>query len=164
MEASASDNKFQSPTFGILEVPQVIDRIVEYVENQPDYPYRVIVGSDSQQRNSHGTDFVTAVIVHRVGGGGIYFWQRETDKKPFVLKQRIFEEALRSLICAQKFLEAFGKENGLMKNLEIHVDVGQKGPTREIINEVVGMIRGNGFAVKIKPDAFGASKVADRHT
>jgi len=32
-----------------------------------------------------------------------------------------------------------------------------------MISEVTGMVRGSGFEVKIKPDAYGASKVADRH-
>jgi hypothetical protein len=33
-----------------------------------------------------------------------------------------------------------------------------------MIAEVVSMIKGNGYEVKTKPDSFGASKVADRHT
>ena len=33
-----------------------------------------------------------------------------------------------------------------------------------MLNEVVGMIRGSGFKVKIKPEAYGAQSVADRHT
>jgi hypothetical protein len=47
--------------------------------------------------------------------------------------------------------------------LEIHVDIGQKGPTKEMIREIVGMVRGNGFFVKIKPESFAASTLADRH-
>jgi len=159
-----TNGKFQSPTFGELSFNQIISKIVNLVESNSDYPFRLIIGTDSQDKNSHGADFVTAVIVHKVGAGGIYFWQRETNPNRLAMKARIMEEAVRSLVCAQKFLDAFGRENGIMKILEIHVDVGQKGPTREMIAEVVGMIRGSGFEVKIKPDAFGASKVADRHT
>lgn len=114
--------------------------------------------------NSHQTDFVSAIIVHRVGAGGIYFWQRTVDKKKRILKQRIYEEAFLALQTAQEFLEIF-KKNGIKSyELEVHVDIGKNGPTRDIINEVVGMIRGSGFNVKTKPDAYGASKVADRHT
>lgn len=114
--------------------------------------------------NARHTDFVTAIIVHRVGAGGIYFWQRKVDKTKRVLRQRIYEEAFMALQTAQEILESF-KQNGIKSyELEIHVDIGKKGPTREIINEVVGMIRGSGFNVKTKPEAYGASKVADRHT
>ncbi len=48
-------------------------------------------------------------------------------------------------------------------DLEIHIDVGEHGRTRELIDEVVGYIRGSGFAVKTKPDAYAASSVADKH-
>ncbi len=48
--------------------------------------------------------------------------------------------------------------------MEIHVDVGNNGPTRSLIKEIVGMIEGMGFVAKVKPDSFGASRVAHRHT
>ena len=65
----------------------------------------------------------------------------------------------------EKEFISFFKENGISKyDIQIHVDIGKKGETRGLITEVVGMIRGNGYDVKIKPDSFGASKVADRHT
>ncbi|MCK4816393.1 hypothetical protein KA005_11550, partial [bacterium] len=48
-------------------------------------------------------------------------------------------------------------------DLEIHIDVGPLGPTREMIREVVGMVNGNGFTAKTKPEAWGASTVADKH-
>jgi uncharacterized protein len=49
-------------------------------------------------------------------------------------------------------------------NLTIHVDVGPNGETKQMLQEIVGMIKGNGFSVKTKPDSYGASSVADRHT
>lgn len=164
MQDSNITDSFQSPTYGQVDFAEVITKIVDYVESDPEYPYRLIVGTDSQLKNGTGADFVTAIIIHRVGAGAIYFWQRQNKNHQYVLRQRIYDEALMSLSAADNLVTAFGRENGLMKHLEIHVDVGQQGPTREIIAEVVGMIRGNGFNVKIKPDAYGAAKVADRHT
>ena len=49
-------------------------------------------------------------------------------------------------------------------NIEIHLDVGRIGETKDLIREVVGMITGSGFEARIKPDSYGASKVADRYT
>jgi len=129
----------------------------------PDQKYRVVIGSDSQVHNHDDVDFVSAVIVHRIGSGGIYFWQRERISKPYALRERIYEEATRSMALAEEFLQAF-KERVLEYDLEIHVDVGRLGETRAMINEVVGMIRGSGFEVKIKPEAYGAQSVADRYT
>ena len=49
-------------------------------------------------------------------------------------------------------------------DLEIHIDVGPLGPTREMIREVVGMVNGSGFTAKTKPESWGATSVADKHT
>jgi predicted RNase H-related nuclease YkuK (DUF458 family) len=76
----------------------------------------------------------------------------------------MYQEAILSLQSAESVFELL-RQNGIAKyDIEIHVDIGRVGETREMINEIVGMVRGNGYDVKIKPDAFGASKVADRHT
>ena len=155
---------YQSITFGRLSLPQVRERISFYMSDRHKTNYHIVIGTDSQQKNGNQTDFVTAIIVHRVGSGGIYFWKRSVDTKQRVLKQRMFEEATRSLETAQELLETF-KENGISDlKFAIHVDIGRQGPTRDIVNEVVSMIRGSGFSIKIKPDSYGASKVADRHT
>lgn len=154
---------YNSPTYGRLNLEQVRQRII-YFMKEKSARYQVIIGTDSQEKNKVATDFVTAIIVHRIGGGGIYFWQRIIDKKKKALKQRIFEEASYSLTTAQEFLEVFKKNGVLDLDLEIHVDIGKMGPTREWISEVVSMIRSSGFTVKTKPEAYGASKVADRHT
>lgn len=154
---------FNSPTFGKLTFPEVIFRMGKYMHDEPAYKYRVIVGTDSQANGKENYDFVTAAIVHRIGGGGIYFWQRERISRQFALKERMYEEATRSMVFAQKLMERFEKEGFFGFDLEIHVDIGRIGETREVVNEVVGMIRGSGFEVKVKPEAYGASTVADRH-
>ena len=41
---------------------------------------------------------------------------------------------------------------------------GEYGDTRDMIKEVVGMVTGNGYVAKTKPEAYGASYVADKHT
>ena len=155
--------RFNSPTHGQLGFAEVVKKIAEYMEEVPDRKYRVVIGTDSQVHNREEADFVSALIVHRVGSGGIYFWTREKRKKPYALRERIYEEATRSMGLAEEFLQAF-KEQVLEYDLEIHVDVGRLGETRAMINEVVGMIRGSGFEVKIKPEAYGAQTVADRYT
>lgn len=156
---------FHSPTYGILNLPQIIEKINRFIHKEPDHRYKIIIGTDSQSHNGSGVDFVTALVVHRVGGGGIYFWKGYTKRRPYTLKERIYEEALTSLDFANTFILNLKREPELLQiGLEIHVDIGENGKTREIISEIVAMIKGNGYEVKTKPDSFGASKVADRHT
>ena len=140
------------------------ERILTYIKAEPDYKYQLVIGSDSQEKNSHATDFVIAVVVHRVGAGGIYFWKRVVEDRKYVLRQRIYQEATYSLTAAEELL-ALLKNDGITKyDVEIHVDIGKFGDTREMISEIVGMVRGSGYTVKTKPESYGASKVADRYT
>jgi len=155
--------RFNSPTYGQLEFKEMVKKVAGYMKELPDRKYRVVIGSDSQVHNHDDVDFVSAIIVQRIGSGGIYFWQRERVSKPYALRERMYEEATRSMALAEEFLQGF-KDEVLEYDLEIHVDIGRLGETRAMINEVVGMIRGSGFEVKIKPEAYGAQSVADRHT
>ena len=161
---NSSSTIFISPTYGVMNLDGVRKKVLEFMEKSPELKYQLVIGTDSQPKNGEGTDYVTAIVIHRIGTGGIYFWRRIVEKKSLVLRARIYQEAALSLSCAELLLEAF-KYDGITKyDVEIHVDIGKFGDTREMIGEVVGMIRGSGFLVKTKPDSYGASKVADRHT
>ena len=155
---------YNSPTCGQLDILAMKKRIVSYMTEIKEAKYKIIVGSDSQKLKSGSYDFVVAIAIHRVGAGGIYFWKREIVNKKMGLRQRMYQEAILSLQSAENVFELF-RENGIAKyDIEIHVDIGRGGETRVMITEIVGMVRGSGYDVKIKPQAFGASKVADRHT
>ena len=157
-------NDFYSPTFGKIKFKNIKDKILKFIEDSPEEKYRLVIGTDSQPKNGKGTDFVTAIIIHRVGSGGIYFWRRSIDSSQMVLRNRIYKEAFMSLDTAQDFLSISGNDGISKYDIEIHVDIGSYGKTKDMISEIVGMIRGSGFNVKTKPESYGASKVADRHT
>ena len=77
---------FHSPTYGRLKIEEVREKIIGYMENEPDHKYKLIIGTDSHPKNSSGCDFISAIIVHRIGAGGIYFWKRIIEKKKMVLR------------------------------------------------------------------------------
>lgn len=164
MHVMESNGHFISPSYGVCDTPSLRTRILTYLASEPESHYRMVIGTDSQPKNGNGTDFITAIVVHRVGAGGIYFWKRSIEPKQYVLRNRMYQEAAYSLTTAQEFVSLLRKDGVTKYDIEIHVDIGQNGETREMISEIVGMVRGSGFVVKTKPDAFGASKVADRHT
>jgi hypothetical protein len=76
----------------------------------------------------------------------------------------MYAEALSSISMAQHLERVTALRTLIRSKIEIHVDVGQDGPTRDMIQELVGMIIAHGYAAKTKPESFAASKVADRHT
>jgi len=155
---------YHSPTHGKVDLNGLKKIVSSFMAADKKANYEIIVGSDSQKIKSGAYDFVSALIIHRIGAGGIYFWKRQVYEKKMSLKERIYSEATMSLETSENFVQFF-KTNGISKyNIQIHVDIGKNGETRTLITEVVGMIRSSGYEVKIKPDSYGASKVADRHT
>lgn len=155
---------FNSPTHGRITDTQMRKYIVDFLKVDKEEHYRMIVGTDSQSHLPHGVDFISAVIVHRRGHGGVYFWRHTVKQNIHSLRQRMYEEALLSLQVAEELVVLFENYRISRYNIEIHVDIGQQGETKHMINEIVGMIRGSGYNVKTKPESYGASKVADRHT
>lgn len=136
--------------------------IVGYMQEMPGIPYRLIIGTDSQLRED--ACFVTAIVIHRVGKGGRYYYTKENERMGRSLKQRIFIEAAKSLGVASRLAEKLAENGYGDLNVEIHLDIGQNGETKDLIREIVGMVTGTGFEAKIKPDAYGATKVADKHS
>jgi predicted RNase H-related nuclease YkuK (DUF458 family) len=153
---------FHSPSRGRLSFDHLFADLIDYVQEVPDAEYKIIIGTDSQVKES--TCFVTAIIVHRLGKGARYYYTRERETIGRSLRQRIFYETSRSLAVASQMAEKLAENGHADLNVEIHLDVGKNGPTAELIREVVGMVTGSGFNAKIKPESYGASTVADKYT
>jgi len=164
------DGYFYNPTRGNLTSPQVIDEIFSYINQKPEKFYDIIVGCDSS--SGEEPHFPVAVVILRKGEGGRFFLKRIAygNRKFYNWKTRVLEEITLSCQLALFLRENFEKAlMGLPKSLNyqfryIHADIGEQGQTKDMIREVVGLIRGNGFEAKIKPESFAASVVADRYT
>lgn len=156
---------FYSQTLGKIRLEEVMDEIVNFVKKEPKRFYKIIIGTDSEA--SSPVSLVTAVTIWRVGNGAIHFWTKSEERKFRSLRERIWQEAINSITLAQEVRARLQKVLGdefFWDGNEVHVDVGQNGPTKDLIDGVVGMIKGYNFEPVIKPYAFGASVVADRHT
>lgn len=145
---------------------KVAKEISDFISQDSQRKYRLIVGTDSN--GGKEADFVTAIIVYRVGRGGRYFWKKTNGGRIYhTLRDRIYQEVTLSLKTAQDILGQLGislkKADEPNYDFQIHIDVGQNGPTRDMIKEVVGMVRGNGFKAKIKPESYAASSIADKY-
>jgi hypothetical protein len=161
---------FFNPSRGDLTVSQVIDELIGYMRQGPEKFYDVIVGCDSSSGET--PDFPVAIVVLKKGEGGRFFLKkiRYQNRKFYNWHQRVLEEVLLScdlaLFLKEKLIKEINSSN-LDLNYQcryIHADVGESGQTRDMIKEVVGLIRGNGFEPKIKPEAYVASCVADRYS
>ena len=156
--------EFHSPTLGKLSFDDTFNTIINYTEQKPKDQYKLIIGTDSQAHFRKDVCFVTAIIIHRVGKGARYFFRRQNLRYMESLRQRIYYETYLSLEVATCMTAKLAENGNSGLNIEIHLDVGEKGDTKEMIREVVGLVIGSGFRACIKPQSYGASKVADKHT
>jgi len=159
---------FYNPSHGNLKANQVVDEILAYINEKPERFYDIIVGCDSS--SGEEPHFPVAVVVLRVGEGGRFFLKKigYKNRRFYNWKTRILEEVLLSCQLALYLRENFEKRiKELLRTSNyqfryIHADIGENGATKDMIKEVTGLIRGNGFEPKIKPESFVASTVADR--
>ena len=137
---------FKSPTYGMLHIEQIPDKILTFYMDHEKYdaPVHIIVGTDSQ--NFDQTKCVSVICVIAKGKGGIFFY--EVSRIPLIrdVRRKLHVETNDSLPIA------------------IHVDAGnsRNGKTRELIPELVGWIKACGYDCSVKPDSFVASTIADR--
>ncbi len=161
------DDFFYNPTKGRLTFNQVIAEIENYINENPEREYELIVGCDS----SSGKEpfFPVCVVLLRKGRGGRFFLKRiqYPKKKFYSFKERVLQEVFLSCQLALELKEIlekkFSQKNHKFSFKYIHADVGENGATKEMVKEVINLIRSNGFEPKIKPEAFAASVVADRY-
>lgn len=156
---------FFNQTKGVLEgIDSIIEELSLFIEQKPEKHYRIAVGADGEGMGT--IRFPVAITIHRVGSGGKFFLTRIEKDNINTLAQKIHAEAWLAcemgLLLKKRAAEIPAGSAILQHNIEIHIDVGEGGPTRDMIKEVVGMARGLGFEVFIKPQSSAASSVADR--
>lgn len=159
---------FYNPTKGSLKINKVIEELFNYISEKPEKFYDIIVGCDSS--SGEEPHFPIVIVVLRVGEGGRFFLKKVSykDRKFYNWKTRILEEVFLSCQLALYLRENFEKKIQSSKQKiyyqfrYIHVDVGENGQTKNMIKEATGLIQGNGFEPKIKPEAFAAATVADK--
>ena len=161
-----------------LGFEEVVEELLKYMNKEPNACYKITVGTDSAGTND--TQFVTAIAILRVGNGGRYFWTKSEKIFCPTLQDRIYKETMHSITFVQelksRLKDRLGEEffwparnatqsvAGRDNKITVHLDVGKNGPTKDLIEAVVGMVKGFGLEAVIKPDSYGAFVLADRHT
>jgi len=144
-----------------IEYEKIIEIINEYTK---------LGGVLSVGTDSHITKkvciFSSAICLHGSGGhqGGRYFFKKESFKKSeFVsFSKRIIFEVQRSIELGAEILEYFP---GM--DIELHMDISsaeKNNKTSKLASMLIGYASGAGFKYRIKPDAFAAATVADKHS
>jgi predicted RNase H-related nuclease YkuK (DUF458 family) len=152
------ETKFMTGSFEPITLSDIVGRIDNYLSDG--YEYNIEIGTDSQ-RGSNKVKFVTAIAVHKIGKGGIFFYHPTVTDTIHTLSDRIYMETGMSINCANVLIDLFVQSN-VLHNITIHCDVGHNGRTKELIQGIVGYVTASGFGCCIKPDATTASCIADK--
>ncbi len=159
---------YQSATYGNLELVQIPEKIRDYYENMKHYetPFKVTIGSDSQNFDTLKVVNVVAVICE--GHGGIFFYEITRLPRTNDVRQKLTTETNESLQVALKLTEIF-EDNAYEElrnniSLAIHIDAGWNpdGKTKDLIPGLVGWIKACGIEASVKPEAYVASTIADK--
>lgn len=158
--------------------------LIEYLEKifdeemEKGYGIKVCIGTDSKRRGV-GYQFATAIVIaltenigkdrfgrdiHQGRGGmvigGTYFDAAQKKGKEGV-KERMMKEVAKTIEIAceiSPLLDLYDIK------LEIHADINPdvRFDSNKALNEAVGYMLGMGYDFKVKPDAWAASKGADK--
>lgn len=156
------DYMFISPTYGQMDLKKITQRIKEYIEEVPEAKYILTIGTDSQ--NHDQTKIVMVIALHRVGRGGIFFY--DINKIPLLqnLRQKIVYETQMSLQLANELMAELERFDLDQYNIhyQIHCDIGKAGKTNELIPEITSWVKACGYECLIKPNSYTASAIANK--
>ncbi|MFD3447964.1 ribonuclease H-like YkuK family protein [Microbacteriaceae bacterium 4G12] len=157
-----------------MDFDRVFSRICDFIRAEPMYVYRLSIGTDSQVHQKD-TRFISAIHLHRVGKGAWGCLHHQTMRRKLEsLREKIYLETHFSQEIACLFTPDYistmleilypYRNDGAKFLMEIHLDIGHDGLTREFINDMTKRITEMGLTAKIKPDSYAASSYANRYT
>ena len=142
----------------------LFEEILKIIKDHSSQGGTVYIGSDSMVHKQKCV-FCTAIcLIGDTKESNRYFVRRtRSDAKEFkTLLQRITKEVQHSIDMGMRLLEYCPTIK-----IELHLDVSstnKKSKTSKFADMLVGYAKGSGFDCKIKPEAFAAYCVADKHS
>ncbi|WP_054703514.1 ribonuclease H-like YkuK family protein [Bacillus sp. JCM 19041] len=159
-----------------LSFDDVFLQIKAFMLSNPQFDYKVMVGTDSQV-HARSTTFVTGVVVQRIGNGTWTCAKKvNVERNMTNLYERISQETAFTEEVLSEFTESHKLKlvnivlpylyKGADLQFEAHLDIGSsdRNRTRAYVKEMRSRIEALGFKASIKPNAFVASSYANRYT
>ncbi len=138
---------------------QVVADIYSEIQTLVEIDERVIhIGTDSQKR-SERTDFVTVIAALIPGRGGRLFYKREKFRGQVSLREKLFREVWLSIDVALALDQVLPEAC----SIQVHVDANEnvRFKSSSYAQQLAGMVSGQGFEVRLKPESWCASHAAD---
>ena len=139
-------------TLGEIKIPDILAFVAEASRDGQ----AVHVGTDSLQRGRL-TQFVTVVVVLTPRKGGRVAYRREVVPRIASLRERLLQEVWKSVDLGLQFSPV------VKGDLTVHIDANPvvAHKSSAYVQELVGLVVGQGFKALIKPESWAASHAAD---
>ncbi len=153
-------NKWYTGSGYEISMKGIEEELKTHISNNGD----VFIGCDSFLK-AEKCIFASVICLHGADNqsGGRYFWIREQYKaaKYHNLQYRIFSEVSKTVTLAMKLSDRFPKAN-----IELHIDISSKetAKTHKFVDALTGFAKSVGFNCQIKPYAWAAAAIADKHS
>ena len=133
-----------------------IDDIQEFVTQTSRDGRPVHIGTDSLQ-SGRFTQFVTVVVILNPGKGGRAAYVREIVPRIKSIRERLLLETWKSVELGLSLSPHIPGE------LSVHIDANPVAAHRSsaYVQELVGLVVGQGFRALIKPESWCATHAAD---
>ena len=139
-------------TLGETKIPDILAFVAEASQDGQ----AVHVGTDSLQRGRF-THLVTVVVILTPRKGGRVAYRRELVPRITSLRERLLTEVWKSVDLGLQLAP-------LVKgDLTVHIDANPvvAHKSSAYVQELVGLVVGQGFKALIKPESWAASHAAD---
>ena len=139
--------------------------IIEQIKIHCNYNGTVYIGTDSFFIKNKCI-FSTAICLYgadKQKGGRYFYTKTSLNKNKFPeLSLRMIKEAENTINLANHIVELIPSAK-----LELHLDISPQEKnegTSHLANMLVGYVKGSGYECRMKPDAFAAASIADKHS
>ncbi len=139
-------------TLGETKIPDILQFVGEASKDGQ----AVHIGTDSLQTGRF-TQFVTVVVILTPRKGGRVAYRREVMQRITSLRERLLKEVWKSVDLGLQLTSI------VKGDLTVHIDANPvvKHKSSAYVQELVGLVVGQGFKALIKPDSWAASHAAD---
>jgi predicted RNase H-related nuclease YkuK (DUF458 family) len=133
-----------------------IPDILAFVKDASRDGQAVHVGTDSMQSGRH-TQFVTVVVILTPRKGGRVAYRRDVVPRIPSLRERLLKEVWKSVDLGLQFSPI------VRGDLTVHIDANPvvAHKSSQYVQELVGLVVGQGFKALIKPESWAATHAAD---
>jgi len=139
------------------KLQNVSEYVKNYCEEHKDLNIEIIIGTDSQNKNSK-TIYSTVIVLYNPGHGGHCIFKRWKTPREKIRQVRLLKEVEESINIANELVE-----NGCKKPKYIDIDINPnpKYKSNEVFQTAKGWIESMGYEVRYKTLAALVTSAAD---